>query len=505
MTNIYDGWLADGNVALAQDDTIWIARYGGFYPFTWMGTCAKLEDGSDSLGGLTVTQKRNPRGGLSRHSILTGAPGETTDTLTMKRLVADRKKTDLKNCFFNVDQRRMCGGINADAWNDWTEIIRRCRGKATERGIPGTAYEGENVEQVVSFPWTSLYSQDLYRVTGEIAAADGAGAAAAIMLTDLIATQPARCPDGCDDQQDCVVVAVTETVALGTSFLITNLHGGDLDEWNTPVALTVMGANSATQIAGVGSFIVITSVADTAIIRSDDLGTTQVRVTTTDMTAHAPTSVDMIDQSFVIIGGADGYVFGSWDAARTWETLDAGNATTNPVTRIMIARSNPQVIYGVCAAADVVIKSENGGKTWYATTATGMAGTGPTALCIGDDENHVLIGTDAGELWETSDGGVTWTEQALIDGLGTKANVTIADIVYCGCGVWGLITENSASWERYFYRNVDNGASGHWAQPEQYEAVAANKVIAGLTNCGPNGFIAGGGETVTDNFVLLLE
>jgi hypothetical protein len=47
---------------------------------------------------MTVTQKKNPRGGLERHSVLKAGPAESTTTLVMKKLQYDRKKTDLKFC-----------------------------------------------------------------------------------------------------------------------------------------------------------------------------------------------------------------------------------------------------------------------------------------------------------------------------------------------------------------------------------------------------------------------
>jgi len=107
-------------------------------------------------------------------------------------------------------------------------------------------------------------------------------------------------------------------------------------------------------------------------------------------------------------------------------------------------------------------------------------------------------------LFETVDGGVTWTEQAELPNLGTKANVTIRAIVGCGCGDLGLVTNNLTDDEFYFYRNVDGGASGRWFRPET-EAVAANKELNGLTCCGSSHFVAVGGEAATDNQVLLLR
>ena len=122
----YDGWVRSGNARFAHDDTLWIQRWGTFDPFVWLGDCAKLDEGTEVLGDVSVTARRDPRGGLRRHSVLAGAPAESTDTLIFKRLEDDKKKTALKTCWWNLDQRMMCGGVDADAWNSWDEIIRRC-------------------------------------------------------------------------------------------------------------------------------------------------------------------------------------------------------------------------------------------------------------------------------------------------------------------------------------------------------------------------------------------
>jgi hypothetical protein len=419
----------------------------------------------------------------------------------MKKLQYDRKKTDLKSCWWDIDQRAHCGGVDSDDWNEWKEITRYCYGSAGERTNPASAFDGENEEQMVQFAWTALWSEDLYRVTGEI----DAPFATAVQIKDITSCQPARCPDVCDDQEDCIVVSVTNDDGA-TPKLSVNLQGGDLDSWGTPVALTDFGVNDASQVACLGKLIVITSEGDASIIITKDWGTTQRNITTTDMTAHAPICVDMVNQSFIVVGGADGYVFGSYDGGYTWETLSDGTATTSDLVRIMIARDNPQTIYAISNDADVIIKSENGGRTWYAQTATGTGGTGLESLLV-LDQSHVLVGSDSGEIFESSDGAQTWTEQTELDGLTTQANTHIADMDVCGCGVVGLVTWNTTDDESFFFRNVDGGADGRWYQPAEYEAVASLNGLVAVTCCSPNHFIAGGGNlsTTTASIVLLLE
>ena len=495
----YEGWLTDGVEISDQEESIWLHPYGTFIPFAWGGMCMRLEETSENLGGVTVTQKINPRGGLSRHGVNAGAPAETTGTLTMKRLQYDRKKTDLKSCWWTVDKRYVCGNVDADAWYKWKEITRHCRGKATGRTMPASMFDGDSTPELIGLEFTWLWTEDLYRITGEV----GAPFATAVQITDVTSCQPSRCPDGCDDQEDCIVVAVTEDDGA-TPKISVNLAGGDLDQWGAVVALTSFGIQDATQVACAGSFVVITSEGDASLIYSRDLGTTKVNVQTNDMTSHAPISVDMHNQTQIIVGGADGYIYRCLDGGSTWETVSAGNATTSDITRIQIAPDNPQIIYGVSSAADVVVKSENGGETWFAQTATGTGGTGMTALWVAS-QNYVLVGTDAGEIFETTDGGETWTEQADLPITGTKANWEIKDIAGCGCGVIGLITKDTVADDAFFLRNVDNGASGRWEEPAEYEAAAATYYYNGLTCCGPNSFIAGGGKAATGATVLLLE
>jgi hypothetical protein len=498
----YDQWLMEGTAYKTQDNTLYIQKYATLDQFQWMGNCARIDDGEQPLGDIATTRKRSPNGGTVVDDASAGIPDTASTSVVMKKLQADRKKTDLKRCWWTLDDREMCGGKGSDYWNRWEEITRYCQGRATGRTINATSFgEEEEADRMVTMPFGFVSVVDMYRVTGEIDST-----ADTEMWMDVAAFQPERCPDACDDEEGCIVVAITEDDSA-TPHAVISYDGGDHGSWGAQIALTAFGVNDATQIAGARHFGVVTCVGDSSLIVTQDLFATQTNIATADMTAHAPTSVDLIDQSFVVVGGADGYVFGSGDGGVTWRTLSEGGATTNAITRIQIARSNPQVIYAVSSADDVCIKSENGGRTWYAQALTTSAG-GLTALWV-DPRNHnnVIVGTDLGEVYATTDGAQTWVEQSMLPGLtaATKPNTTIADIVGCGCGDLGLITENSSDDARLFLRNVDNGADGRWFQPAEYEAVTSGKSLTGLTCCGPNHFLAVGGEAGTDDLILLLE
>jgi photosystem II stability/assembly factor-like uncharacterized protein len=294
-------------------------------------------------------------------------------------------------------------------------------------------------------------------------------------------------------------------VAIGLPYLAVSRFGGALATWtDAPLPLTAFGVQDADSVAAVGDFVVVVSNGATSIIYSDDLGTNQVNVTTVDITANPPNKVDMINQAFIYVAGDSGYIYRSTDAARTWETIEEGDVTASNLTELMIARDNPQVIYAASNAADVVIKSENGGRTWYAVTATGTAGTGVFSMFV-LDQSHVIVGTDAGEIFETTDGGTTWTEQVEIPGLTTKANTIIEDITGCNCGDLGLVVSNVADDETFFYRNVDGGANGKWFQPAEMETATATYLFYALTCCGTSHFVAAGGITGVADMIMLLE
>jgi len=495
-------WLTDGLSYGLQDVSVYIKQYGTLDPFVWGGKCWRLDDSSQTLGGMTVTTKFNPRGGVERDGVRDEPPGETSGTLVMKRVQADRAKTDLRRCKWILDQRMQCGGLDRDAHTRWEEITRFCLLKFNERGMSGSNWEGDE-DAMVTLPWVALDVDDIYRVGGsEITTGVGAGD----LILDVDVCQPSRCPDRCDDQEDCMVVAVTEDDAAA-SYLLYNLAGGDDDNW-TSVTLTAFGANDADRVVCLGNFFVAISTADTSIIYSDDLGTTQVNIdqaTVTDWTTNPPACIDAIDQTFILIGGQNGYVYASYDAARSWSTVSSGEATGSNLHRIMIARDNPQVIYAISNAADVVIKSENGGQTWFAVTATGTGGTGPTALYV-KDQSTVLVGTDAGEVFETVDGGATWTEQVDLPGVTTKATNAINDIDGCGCDVLYMTTiETGVGAATRVYRNVDGGASGRWYVPDNIDTLtAAAGPGQAIACCGPNHAVAVGGAAGASEAAILI-
>jgi len=320
----------------------------------------------------------------------------------------------------------------------------------------------------------------------------------AISLVDVDVCRPDKCP-GCDPQEDCVVVAVSNRLTAVGSFLYFNYAAGDLDQWEDGITLAnwTNSGEDATGVLCLGDFVLTTSNGAGAVYYTDDLGTTLVEHTETDWATNGPNAADGVDQSFIVMVNDSGHIWGTYDAARTWELLDDALATVQNLTEVMMARDNPQVIYAA-GAIGAFVKTENGGKNWYAITEP-CAGDAITALLV-RDQYHVLVGNDDGEVWETSDGGETWVQQDALPNLPAAPIVT--GFAECGCdGLFATVMHTGNSGHR-IYRNVDGGASGRWYIPENvatptYEPRA-------VTCCDINRAIVVGGDGVTNGNVVLL-
>jgi len=222
-----------------------------------------------------------------------------------------------------------------------------------------------------------------------------------IHLVDVDVCRPDTCP-GCDPQEECVLAAVSNKVTGVGSFLYLNKHKGDLDMWMTGITLTnwTNDGEEPTSILCLGDFILITNNAAGGVYYTDDLGATLVEHTETDWATNGPNSSDGIDQSFLVTVHDAGHIWGSYDAARTWELLDDAHATAQNLRKVMIARDNPQVIYAV-GEDGVIVKTESGGRNWFLQTSP-CAGDAIHALWV-KDQFHVLVCNDDGEVWETSE------------------------------------------------------------------------------------------------------
>ena len=504
----------DGPVATTQGATVYVKRYGDFSRFVWGGECVFVGDIADERGGLNVTTRANAlEGGLRRDGVLVDPPGNVTTTLSMKRLRGDKLKSRLRNCFWLFDKRTQCN--NFDDPEGWTEIERVYRAKVgTRTTTPGTAISDANAEDMINFDITALEDFDLYRLHIEEAAPAIGNSSFLVKCVDVCHGE--RCVACGDPETDAVFVAGTTDDGSGSSpYVLVNEAGGDPGEWSQNEIAEWAGFD-VDGITCLGAWGAAVSNDAESVIVSRDRFTTHVVANDTIFAAGPPNAIDASSQAFCVIVGDLGYIYISRDGLATLEIAVAGTVGAGVnLTGVRIAPSNRLVIYAWSNAADTIVKSENGGETWFALTVEDsagnpIAGTGITALGVHpDDENIVLVGTDAGEVWETLDGGESWAEQADIPGMVAKADAVVTDIETAGGGVWFMSVNEDSDGDQYarVYVNYEDGANGAWNyyNPVDGTLYETEPIIAALAVSDPNRCVAVGGDGAAAAMVALLS
>lgn len=487
--------MNSGRTIKKNDNTVWLRDASGFDQFVWGGPCMRVDDITKPRSGLNPAYCQDPRTGKpilkDALSTLTGLP---TSTLVMKESQSDTMADALENCFFDIDRRTHCKDL--DYWNGWEKIRRICAGKITERTDMGSDFDQDEAENMTTMPVTG--SGDVITIR-RISATFEQTATTETIAASWVAGSVChgeKCGSRCDSEKQCVIAIVSTLVAAGSPALGINNNGGKAGYW-TMIPMTEWTVDGANDVVCLGDFILVVSDGEASpFLRSYDQGVTRFALAGhADMVANPPRCLDAIDQSFIIAGAENGYIFVTADGGSTFEVADAGVATTEDINKVAICRTNPGVIYAI-GQNNAIVKSENGGLSFFALTGPSAADNLVDLFIY--DENHLLVANDDGEIWETDDGGENWTQQEdLPGGLTLTAGACKISFSGCGCGVVNLSFSDSTANEDVIFRNVDNGASGRWFMVDNGDtALPANHIYDDIICCGPNRSIALGGDSV---------
>lgn len=471
------------NVFNTQAGNVYLKEAGTFNRYVWGGRRMRVDDIQDAIGSVNTTTRFNARGGVERDSLLKDVPGAVTTSIVMKHEQADRMKSELAANFWHVDKRMHVEGRDRDAPDKWVEIRRLLWGKATQRTDPGTTWEAE-AEGLITLPWSALDAYDIYTVSY----AEGAGTVAHDLADMSVALVDKAKPS------ESLLYAVTGKPTAGDPVLLVNAAGGAISSW---VETGLTGETvSPVAILGLGDFVCISQ--GSKVMRSDDRGGTFVDISHSDWSSHNMLKMDAIDQSFILGVGADGYVFASFDGARTWETLNAGDATTENLSRISISRNNPLVAWA-CGANNALIKTENGGYSWFAVTGPAAA-TALLGLYVESADALLVLAAD-GVLYQTEDGGDTWLTQGYMPGVTASSTFTAGNIVSPGADVFYLYLSDATSGD-FVFRNVEGGADGYWYQVEQSDVISERLTCIAAVDA--NQAAVGGGTADTSSLLAVV-
>lgn len=193
---------------------------------------------------------------------------------------------------------------------------------------------------------------------------------------------------------------------------------------NAPDAVCGLSRVSNTTMYGCGAFF-----GPAFILKTTDAG---LNWTYTDLTAFANALVEVlfVDEMIGYASGKSdtgGVVLKTTDGGLNWSEVYNSNIAGEYVWKLQFVEGDTDVIYGSIESVQdgKIIKSFDTGVTWEEKIAPIRA-----VQSIGfETQNRGWVGGHTGNLFETSDGGETWTELSV--GINSNRIFFIGETAYC--------------------------------------------------------------------------
>lgn len=273
------------------------------------------------------------------------------------------------------------------------------------------------------------------------------------------------------------------------------LFSGDSGTTVEDTTITSIGANEdPTGLACVGTYlVVISNDSESAHYAplADILNGVEVwtEIATGFVAAKGPNAIFSLGSVFTWIVGDGGYIYFSDDITAGVEVQSAGSVSSENLLDIHGIDELNLVVVG---ENNTVLVTNNGGLTWAAIT-------GPSG---GDDLNAVwmkseliwLVGTAAGELWYTRDGGDNWTIKSF-SGSGAGS---VRDIQFSTPTV-GYMSHTSGAGNGRIFRTIDGGFSWYILPEAAGFSITANHGIDSLAACSEDPNLVFGGGLAADD------
>lgn len=183
-----------------------------------------------------------------------------------------------------------------------------------------------------------------------------------------------------------------------------------------------------------------------------------------------------------------GYIYKSTDKGLTWTAVHAAELTSNDFHAIRRYGRNFLVAVG---ENDTIIRSQDGGTSWAALTATGSGVTLNIVFPV--NKNRFFVGAADGNLYFTEDGATTWSTRSFTG----SGSGSVNDVAFLG-ELDGYMLHNTAAPVGTIYHTRDGGAS--W----DALTTATNEGLNMLHICSPDEALAVG-EPVTGGTAVIVK
>lgn len=395
------------------------------------------------------------RGLFERTGITIEAPDIPTASITLKQRFGGVPWYKFRlNCPINVYESEGLCGDPADPINGWSTMNILSRGLSTDKTYQGrTPFDGSDESLAeIGFSWLG----DVYSVggivLGEVAAVD-----VTTEVVDIVYGNSQACSD-CGPANDGTrwVYALQQTAGGSSAVNGKVLYSVDGGATWTASAISTLGVGAlVTAIDLVGQYLVVVAKGENAyhvaqINQMTGAPGAWVKVTAGFVATKTPNDLFVESPNRVYFVGDGGYIYVSTDILAGVSVLSAAGATTNNLLRIHGTKDTLVTV----GASNAILKSQNRGATWAATVAS-VTGTLQAVAVL--SPLLYYVGTGAGGVSYTENGGATWTSLALPG----STLIAIHDIVFATAEV-GYISATRTGPTATIFGTVFGGRS--WSE-----------------------------------------
>lgn len=302
--------------------------------------------------------------------------------------------------------------------------------------------------------------------------------------------------DGCQ-----VIFAATKSTGASPGLFAEIIFSDDGGlTWDDATISSFTATEDPTSLHCVGTNLIVLSDSEaslhyaeiTDILENGDAAV-WTEVATGFVSGGEPRKIYTASPSATWIVGKGGYIYFTTDPTNGVEVQDAGVATTQQLNAVHGLDDQTIVAVG---NSNAVVFTQNGGETWDAITGPSV-GVNLTSIVM-INSLRWFVGTAAGTLYYTEDGGTTWTIKNF-PGSGTG---NVADVVFVTQTV-GYMSHTTAGGAGRILRTIDGGFSWYVA-PEGTSTIPTNQAINDLAVCSDPNIVWGGGLGSGSDGIIVL-
>lgn len=364
-------------------------------------------------GGINALNVNDPkrRGLFTRTGVTIDAPDIPNASLTFKQRHGGVPWYKFRlDCPINVYESEGLCEDPSDPINGWKTLQILSQGLSADKSYTGrTPFDGsdESITEI-GFSWLG----GVYTIGGIVL-----GETAAVEVTteviDIVYGSYQNCSNcGVADNGTRRIYALQQTAGGSSAVLGKVLYSTDGGATWTPSSITGLGVGVlVTAIDIVGRYLVVVAKSENAYYISPinpltGAPGTWTKVTSGFVALKTPNDLYVESPNRIYFVGDGGYIYLSTDITTGVSVLNAGGTTTQNLLRIH-GQGTTLLATG---AGNTTIKSTNRGATWVATTAS-VTGTNQADAVY--SPYTFWVGTSAGGISVTENGGETWTARTM--------------------------------------------------------------------------------------------